>query len=177
MSNYAYKTAVFILCACLILLCASAGASGYSINSGAGTVLNQRMSTRSGPGSAYLDLGTYFESGTVVSTLTSARDRGGSWWIQVDFGYHGKQRRAYAPASCFSIDAGSLPCENAIGQATVSSDCTAFYGPGSNYARYDAPVPAGTSVTVYAYENGYAQIEYTTSSGALSRAWVSKNDL
>ena len=177
MRNHSYRTIGFICFLSLMLLFSAAFASGYSINSGAGAVLTQRMSARSGPGNSYQDLGTYFESGTEISTLTSARDRNGSWWIQVDFSYHGNQRRAYAPAGCFSIDAGSLPCESAIGQVTVSADCTAFYGPGQGYARYDRQVPAGTSATVFAYENGYAQIEYTTSGGALSRVWVSKSSL
>ena len=166
--------AVVWLFSCLCL--ATASASGYGIHAGATAQINQSINVRTGPGNGYKSIGTFFEGGTEISVLTAARDRSGNWWIQVEFSARGKKRRGYVPVSCFNIDAGSLPKENSIGSSVTSAETTALSGPGTEYARYDEQVPAGTEVTVFAYESGYSQIEYHSSSG-LVRVWIPDNSL
>ena len=167
-----------LLSVMLILLSPVSGFSqGYSINAGKKAVLNQPMHVRCGPGRAYTDLGTYFDSGTNISTLTSARDGNGNCWIQVEFSAQGGLRRGYAPADCLSLEPGSLPSESSIGQYTVSQDCSGRFGPGANYASQNVTAFAGTAVTVFAFENNYALIEFRTENGNLIRTWIPRSVL
>ncbi|MBQ9008145.1 MAG: SH3 domain-containing protein, partial [Clostridia bacterium] len=123
-------------------------------------MLNQSMQVRSGPGTSYSGSGSRLESGTEISVLTSARDGSGSPWIQVEFPSQGNRKRGYVPAGCLSIDPGSLPGENTLGQYTVTQDCNGCFGPGQDYASQRVSVTSGTVVTVFAFENGYALVEF-----------------
>lgn len=167
-----------LLSAMLILLSPVSGFSqGYSINAGKKAVLNQPMHVRCGPGKAYQDQGTYFENGTNVSTLTSARDGSGNYWIQVEFRAKGGLRRGYAPADCLSIEPSTLPSEGSIGQYTVSQDCGGCFGPGTEYASQNVTVFVGTTVTVFAFENNYALIEFRSENGGRIRTWIPRGML
>ena len=57
-----------------------------SRNSGSGyhpqVMLKQRMATRSGPGTQYTELGSYYKEGTAVTAVSAAYDdRNGIWWM------------------------------------------------------------------------------------------------
>ena len=160
----------------ILLRCDFVLSEGYRIDSGKKAVLNQSMHVRSGPGSAYSGIGTYFESGTEICVLTSARDSSGNCWIQVEFRSNGVLKRGYAPANCLSIDPNSLPSESSIGQYTVSQESNGRFGPGTEYGSQKLIVPSGAVIIVFAVENGYAQIEYTEN-GSLVRTWIPRSQL
>ena len=62
-------------------------------NAGIQVLTKERLATRSGPGTDYTELGSYFQQGTWVRALSAAYDsKNGIWWIQVELTYAGKLR-------------------------------------------------------------------------------------
>lgn len=136
--------------------------------------LTQRMATRSGPSTVYDELGSYFKAGQEVDVLTRAWDEhNGMWWVQVEFTYSGKLRRAYTGIQRVNVDLGLLEEEAAISTALLNCPVLPFFGPGQGYAQHRDMISAGTPGTVYAFENGYAQFEYLDKSAMKTRrVWV-----
>ncbi len=137
--------------------------------------LNQRMATRSGPGTQYTELGSYFKSGTTVTAISAAYDdRNGIWWIQTEFTYRGELRRAYTGLKRLNMSVSDVSAEYVMVQsATVNRSVYAYWGPGYNYTMYKDPIPAGTEGTVWQMENGYAQLEfYDYTAGLTRRVWI-----
>ena len=141
--------------------------------------LNQRLATRSGPGTQYTELGSYFQEGTVLTAISAAYDdRNGIWWIQTEFTYHGEKRRAYTGLKRLNMQVSDVPQEYAIRYAVVNRSVYAYWGPGYDYTMYKNPIPAGTEGTVWQTENGYAQLEFYDSSEALTRrVWIPESAL
>ena len=135
-----------------------------------------RLATRSGPATEYRETGTYRVEGEFVPIISLAYDRNGLCWVQCEVLYANKLRRVYTGLKRFdtaTFDLGSVPEEDPLDdQAKVTVTSKAMYGPGEGYATYGAlTVDKGQTVTILAVENGYAQVEWTTSSQSY-RAWV-----
>ncbi|MBR4459089.1 MAG: hypothetical protein IKS31_09040 [Clostridia bacterium] len=142
--------------------------------------LNQKMATRSGPGTQYDEPGTFFSAGTDVQLVSRAYDSAnGIWWVQADFDYHGKRIRAYTGAKRFdNLYLSSLPEEVLMGWGHTSDLGEAWAGPGYNYQSV-RNVPAYTYATIYCYvynpgeDADYIQIEfYDSNLGRYRRAWI-----
>ncbi len=155
---------------------ASGAASASSYPSSVITVqLNQRMATRSGPGTNYTETGSYFTAGTNVQAISAAYDtRNGIWWIQTEFSYQGVKRRAYTGLKRLNMNVSQVPQETLIWQdVEVSSTTRCYWGPGYDYTMYEFQIPAGTIGAVYQAEGDFAQLEYYDSSlGILRRVWI-----
>ena len=141
--------------------------------------LNQRLATRSGPGTQYTELGSYFQGGEMLTAVSAAYDdRNEIWWIQTEFTYNGEKRRAYTGLKRLDMQASDVPQEYLIRYAVVNRSIYAYWGPGYDYAMYKDPIPAGTEGAVWQIENGYAQIEfYDSSEGKTRRVWIPESAL
>ena len=150
-----------------------------------GTVIS-KIAGNAGPGTGktYSQMGTWDMKGQQVRVISKAPRDSEKWWLQVEFDtpeglircYTGSQR-----VDCTASELRSVPKEAALYTAVLNSDCQPTMGPGGEYATqyvaYDhhsaVRLSAGTCVTVYATENGCAQIEYTyRSNGLRYRSWV-----
>ena len=144
--------------------------------------LKMQLTVRSGPGSWYEEVGTYFSgnyAATAVRVLTKAWDsKNQAWWIQVEFTDQNMLCRGYTEPSRVEADISRIPQETVLGYAVMVSPGIALQGPGVSYALAKHNVPDRTLVTVTAVENGYAQVEFHDSrlTGlAQRRAWVPRN--
>ncbi len=147
---------------------------GYSA-----VTLNQKLASRTGPGTIYDEPGTFLSSGTKVTALSRAYDeRNEIWWIQVRFSVKGTVYQVYTGAKRFSdLRLADLPQEDVIGYCYVNKAVYGYYGPGPEYALIARNVPAGVSCDVYARDMGadgdYIQIEfYDVGQQKTRRAWV-----
>lgn len=158
-----------LLCVCLMLCAAGASAASYNAN------LTMRLSTRTGPSTAYTEPGTFFSNWQGVSVKVFSKAWGNEvWWVQVEFSNGGKLYRAYTGAKRVDLNVAYLPEETVLGTATVrlAGDVNAYYGPGEHYAPMPSLIPWNASGTVIAAENGFVQFDYTDPSGLQCRAWV-----
>ncbi|MGN0997532.1 MAG: hypothetical protein ACI4PG_11545 [Candidatus Ventricola sp.] len=140
-----------------------------------------------GTGSSFGQMGTWDLKGQQVRVISKAPLDNEKWWLQVEFGtgeglircYTGSQR-----LDCTASALSGVPNEAILYAATLAFDYQPRMGPGTEYAlqyvSYDnhsaLHLRAGAYVTVYAEENGYAQIEYTYRDGKNGvlryRSWV-----
>ena len=135
--------------------------------------LRTKIATRSGPGTQYTDLGTYFTGGKQVTAVSKVFDkRNRIWWVQVEFLYRSEYRRAYTGHKRLTVSLGQLPEEKPLGMARLAESVVPAYGPGEQYASYARALPAGMEVTVCNHESGYIQIEYQNDAKKMKRAWV-----
>ena len=175
---------------CLMLLaammvCAAALGDGYS---DAGYTertpitarLNQRMATRNGPGTNYLDCGTYFSAGREMEIISLSYNYRGVPWVQVECMLGTHRVRLYTGLKRFDgvreqdivLDA----CYNY--PAKLSCAVTPTYGPGSSYRPYDFTLRQGREVTIIDFENGYAMVDFEAKSeGVTYRVWVPSSAL
>ena len=137
-----------------------------------------RLSTRTGPSTAYDEPGTFFNGetwkGQTVDVLTRAMGSG-TWWLQVEFSADGSRYRVYTGLKRVKVNIDDVPEEVPLGTATLASRgaVIGFYGPGTDYAVIRREIPAFAKVTVYALENDYALIDfYDKAADYDRRAWV-----
>ena len=137
--------------------------------------LNQRMATRTGPGTKFTeDHGTLPQDTEIV---VYAKEAGGSaTWVLVEFVKNGKLVRAYTGLKRIDADADSIAAAEDPESATVTVDTTAFYGPGKGYLELKGQVKKGTKVQVYGIDKGFALIEYAVGN-AWTRSWVPEETL
>ena len=151
-----------------------------SVFKGIKVPLKQRLATRSGPGTKYTELGSYFSAGQVVTAYSAVYNtKTDVWWVQVGFTSGGEQRRAYTGLKRLDMDVSQVPVE--FVQATdvvVKKSVYAYYGPGAGYSRYKAKIKKGTVGTVYLKEGDYVQFEfYDETEGKWRRVWVPESAL
>ena len=150
------------------------------LRSGIDVRLKERMATRSGPGTRYDELGSYFEAGTWVRALSAAYDEVNEvWWIQTEFTYRGEKRRAYTGLKRLDMLVTQVPIEF-LQQAGVrlKRSVYGYYGPGYGYAMHGDKIPAGTVGDIWMTEGAYALIEfYDSQKGTLRRIWVPESSL
>lgn len=162
------------LCLCLAFGATSALAVSYP------TQLTMRLSTRTGPSSAYTEPGSFFNDwqGITVNALSRAQGSG-VWWVQVEFTYGGQLYRAYTGAKRITLDHSYLPVEETLGVATLQqANVTGRYGPGNQYASIPDALPAFAEGSIVAYENNWVQFDFTdTATGMKRRAWLPADKL
>lgn len=138
----------------LCMACQAAGALAVSAS------LNQRMATRSGPGTKYTEeLGTFPQSTqiTVIEQVTNNE----TTWVLVEFRSNGSLYRAYTGLKRVNVS-GYIPYGSTTWYTdTVTYVGRAYYGPGYQYAARSVQVYQGQTVYVYETENGWALCEYT----------------
>ena len=142
--------------------------------------LNQRLATRTGPGTQYDGAGSYFSAGKTLTLLSKAYDdRNKIWWVQTEFTYGKQKIRAYTGAKRIDgLNLNYLPEEMPIGSCYISNATECYYGPSADeYKRMANDVPAGVYCTIYGYAAGdmsdYIQIEfYDPWQGVDRRAWI-----
>ena len=132
-----------------------------SVNAGAATPasLNQRMATRSGPGTQYTEeLGTMPQNTDI--TLIEMVTTNGTPWGLVEFYRNGQKVRAYTGMKRINaygpVTQGSLYYDEIV----LSQSSEVYYGPGYNYAQRQKRVPAGSWLRVYDSENGFTLCDY-----------------
>ena len=141
---------------------------------------NQRIASRSGPGTQYNGTGSYFQAGKEVTALTAAYDKSnGIWWIQIELTYAGERRRVYTGVKRLNMKADQVPAEEIpVGYAITVKEVYGYYGPGYGYAMTGIKIPSGTSGTVWAVEAGYAQFEYYDAAKKVyRREWIPESAL
>ena len=157
------------------------GSGGYTDYAYVTCTLNSKLATRTGPGTAYDEPGTFLSSGSSVTVLSKAYDNAnGIWWVQVEFYYGRNWYRAYTGLKRMSgLNINNVPEEYPIGSCTVNRSLECYYGPGYDYRQISRNVPAGVSCTIYGYAYGgsngsdFIQIEfYDSGLKCWRRAWV-----
>ena len=152
------------------------GAALASLN----VTANQKLATRSGPGTKYDEPGSFLYAGASVTAVSRAWDSYNDiWWVQVDFYADSARYRVYTGLKRLNVSAGSLPEDRNLGSGPVSYAADASYGPGPSYAACSLNVPAGVRVTVWGRENGYSMVEFgdSRSSYPLRRCWIASSCL
>ncbi|MGI6688173.1 MAG: hypothetical protein ACOX6Y_07455 [Christensenellales bacterium] len=120
--------------------------------------LNQRMATRSGPGTQYTEeLGTLPQSTqiTLIEYVTT-----GVPWGLVEFYKNGMKVRAYTGMK--RINAYGPVAQGSVNyyEVVLSRSTAVYYGPGYDYAKRKSNVQAGTLLRVFGYENGFTLCDY-----------------
>ena len=154
----------------LSLLCGAACADGafwvrYS------ATLNQKMATRSGPGTEYTEeLGTHAQRTQIV---VLQQEMGGSVpWAMVEFSYKGGLYRAYTGMKRINTTQSIPWADENPQEALVLNDVRVFYGPGQQYVPRKQLLAVGMAVHVLATEQGYALIDYYETIDERVRAWA-----
>lgn len=162
------------LCMCVLFGASSALAASYP------TQLTMRLSTRTGPSSAYTEPGSFFDDwqGITVDALSRAQGSG-VWWVQVEFTYGGQMYRAYTGSKRITLDLSCLPVEETLGVATLQQAyVTGRYGPGNHYASIPDAMPGYAEGSIVAYENNWVQFDFTDpTTGMKRRAWLPADKL
>ncbi|MBR5232511.1 MAG: hypothetical protein IKW00_09755 [Clostridia bacterium] len=133
---------------------------------------NQKLATRSGPGTEYTGTLTYPKE-TKVKTYYIT-DGSGVDWVCFSFTYRGEDYLLYTGNK--RIDSRqALPVnrEEKTFPAYITKEVTPFYGPGYTYARAEHTVPAGSAVQgVYQTTEGWLMFDYQVPGGRIQRAWA-----
>lgn len=133
---------------------------------------NQKLATRSGPGTEYTGTLTYPKD-TKVKTYYIT-DGSGVDWVYFSFTYRGEDYMLYTGTK--RIDSAQmLPVnrEEKTFSVSILKEVTPFFGPGYTYARAEHTVPAGSSVKgVYQTNEGWLMFDYQVPGGRIQRAWV-----
>ena len=145
---------------------------------GVSAPLLMRMATRSGPGTEYDELGSYFKEGYEVTVLSITYDGNDVPWVQVEFTYQGSLRRAYTGLKRVGVDPALLREEASMGNAEIIQKATPRYGPGKEYTPRKFDVRKGTAGTVWAVENGWVQFEFfARADDCYYRVWVPESSV
>lgn len=155
------------------------GSDNYTDYAYIPATLNQRLATRTGPGTQYDEPGSFLRAGDSVLILSKAYDSSnGIWWVQTEFSAGGATYRAYTGAKRFNgLNLSMIPEEKVIGRCWIGTSMTGLYGPSYYYQPISRPVPAGVSCDIYGYaywdEGDFIQIEfYDAGINQYRRAWV-----
>lgn len=142
----------------LLLIClmlptfASAGVKG---------TLNDKMATRSGPGTKYTEeLGTLPKDTSI--TVIAQAETNGTVWYQVEFTRNQKLYRCYTGKKRVNVSSSSsIPWESPdYTEDTLIAGADAYYGPGTNYAKRKSGVYKNSTVRVFGVEGEWALCEY-----------------
>ncbi len=158
--------------ALLLLTCAAQADSVHAR-------LNQRISTRTGPGTEYFEPGTFLKGGDYVTVHTKVWDaRNEIWWVQVEFTAGGDTYRAYTGSWRMEADLRNVPQERALRTCYLTADADVFAGPGWQYVMWNDTVYRGTSALLLEVENGYGHIEcWNSQKNMYWRVWADLDDL
>ena len=135
----------------------------------------KQLGVRSGPGTGYDYVGSFFQGGETVQVISKVWDPVNElYWDQVDFYSGGVHYRGYCVHELrINLDPSQIPDEQAGIPATVSDRTANYYGPGSDYKAHNDQVFATTKGTVYGRENGYVLFDwYDGTNNENRRAWI-----
>ena len=134
--------------------------------------LNQKLATRSGPGTNYTELGTYGQNTNIV--LYEQEIGGSVTWGMIEFRGNGGLIRAYTGMKRIDTDTTDIPWANTITySATLAYDTVPRRGPGQEYAPCDQMLRAGAQLLLYHEELGYVMADfYYPGDDLLTRAWI-----
>lgn len=143
-------------------------------------LLNQRMATRTGPGTKYTeDHGTLPQSTPI--TILQRETTNDVEWVLVEFMRNdGKKVRAYTGMKRIDIEANVSDVPEAWEEplvATTVRGTEAYYGPGGEYLMLEEGLRAGAFVLVFGVDSGYALVEYSANAEQWTRAWVPESAL
>ena len=134
------------------------GVIGYS---------NQRIPTRSGPGTMYDEPGSFFSAGQEVKVVGKSWDENNHlYWYQLEFEYKDAWYRLYTTDGRIDVaNVEAIPDQPARGDALDTQyslyDCDIYYGPGENYAKVrNVTMLKDKRCDVYVIENGWALVDY-----------------
>ena len=168
------KLTALLLALCLILGCTSAMADTAQAR------LNQKIATRTGPGTEYTEPGTYLTAGDTVEVISIVYDENDVAWVQLDFYVGTKRRRAYTGLNRVDAEVWRIPVERPLGnKCYLDREVTPRMGPGTDYVRAlenKATLPYGTNCTLICYEGEWALIELTMAE-PVARMWVPRTSL
>ena len=136
---------------------------------------NQKLATRSGPGTDYTGTLTYPQS-TKITVYYETQSPGANW-VMIGFTYKGEDYLLYTGAKRVDTT-GAVPFTDAEEgfPVQITQDLTPYYGPGYNYAYAEHSVPAGSSVTgIYHAQDGWVMFDYQVPGGRIQRAWAPKD--
>lgn len=133
--------------------------------------LNQRMATRTGPGTQYTEDHGTLPKDTAIVVYQQAEGSGVPWGL-VEFEVRGKLVRAYTGMK--RIDADSTPPQAPKKPqiARLAEATQAYFGPGTQYMPVPDLLPAQLTVEVWGEEQGYALVDYFINAAQRMRAWV-----
>lgn len=135
--------------------------SALSVNALAGVPasLNQRMATRSGPGTKYTEELGVIPKSTSISVINCVTTNGTPWCL-VEFRHNGKLYRCYTGLkridTSYDLPKGATKYE----KDKVTKATKAYYGPGTNYADRKGSFSKGEEVRVFEVEGDWALVEY-----------------
>lgn len=159
------------LLAVLMILCLLPLAASADIY----VTLKERIATRSGPGTQYVETASYFTAGTRVLARSKVWDNTNEiWWVQVEFEYQGDKVRVYTGSWRLNIDLQYVAEEVPLDYGTLTTYADCFFGPWySGFHPWPDTLEAGTGVTIYEVEDGFAHIEcWNAWRNQLYRCWV-----
>ena len=154
-------------------------ATGNTGSQGNQANLLDRLSTRSGPSTAYEEPGTFFQNNWQEKTVRvmGKEFHNGVWWVEVDFEWKNNTRlRVWTGAKRVDIDLNQVNETRAIGVCSLGP-CDAWYGPGGSYYKAKEKVLfPEDGVEIYGQENGYVQVDfYDVNREFQRRIWVPEN--
>lgn len=133
---------------------------------------NQKLATRSGPGTDYTDTLTYPQSTAITAYYTTKGS--GADWMCIGFTYRGEKYLLYTGSKRVNLKnmLAGVESEEEF-SAYITQELVPYYGPGYDYARAKHTVPAGSAVTgVYQAEMGWLMFDYQVPGGKIQRAWA-----
>ena len=143
---------------------------------GVSATLLQGIGVRTGPGTGYDYVGSYFQGGETVQVISKVWDPVNTlYWLQVDFvakgGYH--YRGYCVREKRVDVDAALIPDDPEGIPVTVTERTGCYYGPGPDYREHRDTISAGTKGKIFATENEYVLLEWHDYNQDVNRrAWV-----
>lgn len=135
-------------------------------------VANQRIATRSGPGTRYTEPGSFFKKGTELKVFYQA-DGSGVPWGYIEFTYKNQLYRAYTGMKRLDVNQVVPHCEEEIAHyVTLTESFKPYYGPGYNYATLPKAVSQNAQVPVFFTDNYWVMFDYTLPNGQIQRGWA-----
>lgn len=158
------------------------GTGTYPSRGGVIGYTNQRIPTRSGPGTDYDEPGSFFSAGQEVKVNSKVWDSYHDlWWYQFEFMYEGEWYRLYTTDYRIDADTNGIAVEPQVGDPLDSRKALAqheiYYGPGEEYARVaNTVIYEGNRCDIYAIENEWALVDYYDYARDVKRrGWIPLN--
>ena len=150
----------------------------YTQGSGITATVLKQLGVRSGPGTGYDYVGSFFQGGEQVTVISKVWDPVNELhWDQVDIVSGKNHYRGYCVHELrISLDPSQIPDDQPGIPATIIERTPNYYGPGADYKAHNDQIFASTKGNVYAEENGYYLFDwYDGTNQMLRRAWVPAN--
>ena len=146
----------------MILLLAAQAFPAFT--EGVAATLNQKLTTRSGPSTAYDNTGIHLAETWQTDQVTVLSKAFGdeAWWLLVEFIENGRRYRLYTGAKRVNVDLDAVPEEIQLGKGemTAAGDVPGHYGPSQEYEETENDVPWCVEVTVWGAEDGYLLVDF-----------------